>query len=153
MTVTVQDTIVRSIDVPVGRQRAWDAITSPDQIAKWFADSTTLKLEEGSPFVFQWNDYGERRGKVESVEPPSRFAYRWIPTDETDQSIPFDEVPSTLVEYTLEETPDGTRVTVTESGFSLLPAAVREQIARGNTEGWIMKTDALREYLTGEETA
>jgi uncharacterized protein YndB with AHSA1/START domain len=151
MTVTVQDTIERQLVIPVGRQRVWDAITSPDQIAGWFSDSVTMELEPGSPIVFHWDGYGDRRGQVETVDPPGRFAYRWIPTDESDQSIPFDEVPSTLVEYILEDTADGTRVTVTESGFSRLPADVREQMVRGNTEGWIQKTTALLDYLVKEQ--
>lgn len=151
MTVTVQDVIERQLVIPVGRQRVWEAITAPDQVATWFADSTTLTLEEGAPFVFQWDGYGERRGRVETIDPPNRFAYRWIPSDETDLSIPFDEVPSTLVEFSLDDTPDGTRVTVIESGFSGLPADIREQIAQGNTEGWIMKTTALLDYLVADQ--
>ena len=151
MTVTVQDVIERQLVIPVGRQRVWEAITAPDQVATWFADSTTLTLEEGAPFVFQWDGYGERRGRVETIDPPNRFAYRWIPSDETDLSIPFDEVPSTLVEFSLDDTPDGTRVTVIESGFSGLPSDIREQIARGNTEGWIMKTTALLDYLVADQ--
>ena len=153
MTVTVQDAIERQLVIPVARQRVWEAITAPDQIAKWFVDSTTLRLEEGAPFVFQWDGYGERRGRVETIDPPNRFAYRWIPTDETDHSIPFDEVPSTLVEFSLDDTPDGTRVTVTESGFGGLPSDIREQMAQGNTEGWIMKTTALLDYLVADQRA
>ena len=129
----------------------WDAITSPEQITGWFSDSITMDLAPGAPIVFHWDGYGERRGRVEAVEPPNRFAYRWIPTDETDHSIPFDEVPSTLVEYTLEETSDGTRVIVTESDFSGLPDHMREQMVKGNTEGWIMKTTALLDYLVAEQ--
>jgi uncharacterized protein YndB with AHSA1/START domain len=153
MTVTVQDAIERQLVIPVARQRVWEAITAPDQIAKWFVDSTTLRLEEGAPFVFQWDGYGERRGRVETIDPPNRFAYRWIPSDESDQAIPFDEVPSTLVEFSLEDSPEGTRVTVIESGFSGLPANVREQIVRGNSEGWIMKTTALLDYLVADQDA
>lgn len=152
MTVTVQDTIERQLVIPVDRQRVWEAITAPGQVATWFADSTTLQLEEGAPFIFQWNGYGERRAKVETIDPPNRFAYRWIPMDETDQSIPFDEMPSTLVEFSLEDTPEGTRVTVIESGFSGLPADVREQMVRGNTDGWIMKTTALLDYLVANQS-
>ena len=151
MTVTVQDAIERQLVIPAGRQRVWEAITRPEHVAKWFVDSTTLRLEEGAPFVLHWDGYGDRRARVETIDPPNRFAYRWIPSDETDQSIPFDEVPSTLVEFSLEDTPDGTRVTVTESGFSHLPSDIREQMVRGNTEGWIMKTTALLDYLVEEQ--
>ena len=153
MTVTVQDTIERQLVIPAGRQRVWDAITASDQIAKWFSDTVTMKLEPGSPIVFHWDGYGDRRGRVETVDPPNRFAYRWIPTDETDQSILFEQVPSTLVEYTLDETTEGTRVTVRESGFSDLPEDIREQMIQGNTEGWIMKITALLDYLVAEPSA
>ncbi len=153
MPITIQDTIERQLVIPVARQRVWDAITAPDQIAKWFSDSVTLELELGSPLVFHWDGYGDRRGRVETIDPPNRFAYRWIPLDETDQSVPFDDVPSTLVEYTLEETPDGTRVTVTESGFSALPAEIREQTVHGNIEGWIFKTTALLDYLVAAQAS
>ncbi|MEZ4531997.1 MAG: hypothetical protein R2855_13390 [Thermomicrobiales bacterium] len=58
-------------------------------------------------------------------------------------SIPFDQTPSTLVEFFLEETPEGTRLTVRESGFSNLPEADRERALRDNTEGWIEETTHL----------
>ncbi len=80
MTVTVQDTIERQLVIPVGRQRVWDAITAPEQIAKWFSDAITMELMPGSPIVFHWDGYGDRRGRVETIDPPNRFAYRWIPT-------------------------------------------------------------------------
>jgi hypothetical protein len=56
-----------------------------------------------------------------------------------------------LVEFTLEETEEGTRVTVIESGFAALPDDIRDQMVRGNTEGWIMKTTALLDYLVAEQ--
>jgi hypothetical protein len=61
-------------------------------------------------------------------------------------------VPSTLVEFSLEDTPDGTRVTVTESGFGGLPDDVREQLIQGNTEGWIRETTELLDYLMAESS-
>ena len=38
MTVTVQDTIERQLVIPVGRQRVWEAITAPDQVATFGSD-------------------------------------------------------------------------------------------------------------------
>lgn len=151
MTVTIQNAIERELIIPVARQKVWDAITRPDQISKWFSDSVAMELQPGSPIVFHWDGYGDRRGQVETVDPPYRFAYRWISSDDADQSIPFDAVPSTLVEYTLDETAEGTRVTVVESGFAALPADIRENLLRGNTEGWISQTTRLLDYLVGEQ--
>jgi hypothetical protein len=44
-------------------------------------------------------------------------------------------------------------VTVRESGFSGLPRDIREQMIQGNTEGWIMKTTALLDYLVADPAA
>jgi uncharacterized protein YndB with AHSA1/START domain len=151
MTVTVQDTVERQLVIPFARQRVWDAITKPEQIAQWFCDSITMELEPGAPMVLRWDEHGTHRGQVETVDPPARFAFRWTPSGETNTDTPFADVPTTLVEFTLEETPEGTRVTVLESGFSMLPADVREQSAREHAEGWIVETTHLLDYLIQEQ--
>ena len=88
---------------------------------------------------------------METVDPPNRFAYRWIPWTRPTSRFPSIRYPAPLVEYILEETPDGTRVTVMESGFGGLPVDMREKIVQGNTEGWIFKTTALLDYLVAEQ--
>lgn len=150
MTVTVQDAIERQLVIPVPRRRVWDAITNPAQIAQWFCQDASLNLEPGAPLQFTWEQHGSTRGRVETVEPPTRFAYRWVPLEDPDHSIPFDQVPSTLVEFLLEDAPDGTHVTVRESGFAALPAELRETALRENTQGWIEETTHLLDYLVVE---
>lgn len=44
--------------------------------------------------------------------------------------------PNTLVEFRLEETEEGTRVNLTESGFASLRPGVYEDAMRENTSGW-----------------
>jgi len=151
MTVTIQDAVERQLVIPVARQRVWDAITNPVQIAQWFCQDAALTLEPGAPILFTWEQHGSTRGRVEAGEPPARFAFRWVPIADPDPSIPFDQTPSTLVEFFLEETPEGTRLTVRESGFSNLPEADRERALRDNTEGWIEETTHLLDFLVAEE--
>ncbi|HET9660340.1 MAG TPA: SRPBCC domain-containing protein [Thermomicrobiales bacterium] len=152
MTVTVQDTIERQLVIPVGRQRVWEALTNPDRLSKWLCDQATVRLEPGAPIAFAWNGYGTTRGRVEVVEPPRHFAYSWAAAADTDQAIPFEEIPATLVEFTLEETPEGTRVTVIESGFAALPEDARDQALREHSEGWVAKTTSLLDYLLAESS-
>jgi uncharacterized protein YndB with AHSA1/START domain len=147
VTVTVQDTVERQLVIPFARQRVWDAITKPEQMSRWFGDKITMELKPGSPMYFQWGEGCPVRGRVEAVEPIDRFAYRWVPYADTDHSIPFEEMGTTLVEFTLEETAEGIRLTVLESGFASLPADLREQTAREHAEGWIVETTHLLDYL------
>ena len=42
-------------------------------------------------------------------------------------------------------------MTVVESGFAALPADIREDLLRANTEGWIAQTTHLLDYLVGEQ--
>ena len=151
MTVTIQDTVERQLVIPVARQRVWDAITKPEQMSQWFGDKITMELEPGAPILFQWDEGCPHRGRVEAVEPPDRFAYRWVPFSDPDHAIPFEEMPTTLVEFSLEETSEGTRVTVLESGFANLPADIREQTAREHAEGWVVETTHLLDYLVAEQ--
>jgi hypothetical protein len=47
----------------------------------------------------------------------------------------------------LEETPEGTRLTVRETGFDRVPAARRAKAYRENDEGWAGQIDSIRKYL------
>jgi uncharacterized protein YndB with AHSA1/START domain len=77
------------------------------------------------------------RGVIEAVEPTRRFAFRW-------QANP-GEPPMTLVEFTLDPHPTGTRLHMVESGFARLPAELRTH--EGHVEGWQRELGDLAEYL------
>jgi uncharacterized protein YndB with AHSA1/START domain len=120
------------IEAPV--EVVWRTITEPDQITQWFADRVDLVVEPGAHGSME---FGEQGGPVvvETVDPPTRFAFRWNP--------PHGEEPtagnSMLVEFTL--TPAGderTRLRVTESGHELLEwdDAEKERYASEHQEGW-----------------
>jgi uncharacterized protein YndB with AHSA1/START domain len=55
----------------------------------------------------------------------------------------------TLVEFRLEETAKGTRVTVTESGFEKVPEARRAEAFRMNDRGWEQQMKNIEEYVLG----
>jgi len=54
--------------------------------------------------------------QVGRVEPETYFFYRWHPYA-VDPSVDYSKEPTTLVEFRLEETSDGTVLTIVESGF------------------------------------
>jgi hypothetical protein len=51
------------------------------------------------------------------------------------------------VEFRLEETPTGTLLTLTESGFDQIPAARRLEAFRRNDGGWTEQMKNIEKYV------
>ena len=64
-----------------------------------------------------------------------------------DPAVDYSAEPTTLVEFRLEETPGGTAVTITESGFDQLPATRRAEAFRMNDGGWTAQSRKLASYV------
>jgi hypothetical protein len=52
-----------------------------------------------------------------------------------------------LVVFELDEVPEGTRLTVTETGFDRIPADRRAKAYRQNEQGWTGQLENLRNYV------
>jgi len=68
-------------------------------------------------------------------DPERYFAYRWHPYA-NDPKVDYSSEPTTLVEFFLEESEDGTNLKIVESGFDKLPANRRDEAFRMNEGGW-----------------
>lgn len=93
--------VSREVDFPVPPDEVWEALTDPDRLEEWFANDVELDPREGGAGVFRWDDGEEKRGTVVVAEPPERLVLDWDDDGE--------------VEFTLEETEEGTRLHVRES--------------------------------------
>lgn len=142
------DRIEREVLVKAPRERVWSAITAPEELTAWFGDTAEVDLRPGGEASFGWSGYGHSfRAVVETVEAPHRFSYRWASKSDT----PLAAGPSTLVEFTLEEADEGTRVFVVESGFTSFPEEEYEQAIGGNETGWDAELADLVEYVSARE--
>jgi uncharacterized protein YndB with AHSA1/START domain len=81
---------------------------------------------------------------IEQVEPERLFSWRWHPGGDPDIDP---AEPMTLVVFELEEVPEGTRLTVTETGFDRVPVSRRSKAYRENDEGWAGQFEAIAQYL------
>ena len=81
------------IDAPI--EVVWSAVTEPEHISGWFSDSADVDLRPGGRAVLHWNDFGTVQGRVERVEPPHFFSFRWA----VDPGRDMHEGNSTLVEF------------------------------------------------------
>jgi uncharacterized protein YndB with AHSA1/START domain len=105
--------IERTIVLPAPPDRIWSALTGPDEISAWFGAEVEFEPRPGAPARFRWPDGWERGAVVESVEPPSRLCFRWMPFElGPDQKMR--PVHPGRVEFRLQERPGGTELIVTE---------------------------------------
>ncbi len=133
----------RSIVIAADRERVWRAITTPEQISKWF-DGTMewqFKLAPGETITLSMDDF-KGYARIVTVEPPERFAFTWTP----EPSNPVES----LVTFQLESIPEGTRVTASEAGFERLPDDLRQKRYDMNGMGWGIALKNLADYLQKE---
>jgi uncharacterized protein YndB with AHSA1/START domain len=142
----VPDRIEREILITAPVERVWAALTEARHLGTWFGDAgAEIDLRPGGLLSCRWQEHGTILARIERVEPPCRFSYRWAGPGHTE---PRDDN-STLVAFTLTPEGDTTRLRVVESGFRDLPASeeVKSDYADGNVEGWISELDELQTYL------
>jgi uncharacterized protein YndB with AHSA1/START domain len=155
------DRIEKQVFLNAPRERVWRAIADAREFGRWFGIAfdgpfvagrrvtgrivpTTVDAEvaktqqpyEGIAVEFT----------IERMEPPRLFSYRWHPGG-VDPAVDYSKEPTTLVEFTLEERPGGTALTITESGFDRIPLARRAKAKAGNEAGWAAQATLVAKYL------
>lgn len=144
------DRIVKRIELKAPIARVWRALTDHKQFGAWF------QVDLEGPFVPEQSTQGKitypgcdhlmMKVVVKKMESPRLFSFEWRPTA-ADPAADNPEEPPTLVEFKLEPTGDGTRLTLTESGFDGLSDAQREQCFRRNDQGWTGQMKSIETYV------
>ncbi len=132
------------IDAPV--DVVWSVVTEPEQIRKWFADEAEIEVRVGGGGHLKFNRSGDSyQLQIEAVEPPRRFAFRWV----QPAGAVVREGSALLVEFTLEPEASGTRLRVVESGFDSLDwsDAKKQRYADNHSRGWQSILARLRDYV------
>jgi uncharacterized protein YndB with AHSA1/START domain len=110
----VEQAISRTIELPRPPPAVWSAITSSRELAAWFGAHAEVDLRDGGAVRFRWIDGSERRGIVEVVDAPRRFAFRWREVIRVGSAFRVGEV--SRVEFRLKPSASGgTLLTVTEA--------------------------------------
>ena len=150
---TSTDRIEKEILLNAPRSRVWRAISDAGQFGAWFQVKLEGDFAVGKSIAGQitYPGYEHLRfeATVEKMEPESFFSYRWRPT----AGAPTEEEKAcqvtTLVQFQLEDAGDGTRLTLTESGFDNVPAEFRAQAYRRNDGGWTEQMESIRRHVGG----
>lgn len=158
----MDDKIVRTATLKAPRARVWRALSDSAAFGAWFGMRIDGPFVEGhtvtgaiaktqvdeevaqhqEPFV------GTRcELRIERVVPQELLAFRWHPGADPDTRP---DAPMTLVTFELEEVPEGTRLTITESGFDALPLEQRAKAFADNAGGWEIQLSLIAKYLARE---
>jgi uncharacterized protein YndB with AHSA1/START domain len=151
METATTDRIEKTIRLRAPRSRVWRAITTAEQFGAWFGVKLEAPFAAGATvrgqITYPGYEHLTMEMVIERIEPERLFAYRWHPYA-VNPAIDYSPEPMTLVEFTLEETSDGTVLTIVESGFDRIPLARRAEAFRMNEAGWTEQLQRIERYVS-----
>lgn len=150
MADTIPDRIEKQIVLHAPRSRVWRALTDTREFNQWFRVNLAGEFRAGQriagPVTKPGYDYLTMEAWVERMEPEALFSFRWHPFA-IERGVDYSKEPVTTVEFRLEEVPEGTRLTVTETGFQRLPAARRGPAHEANSGGWDIQLRNIERHV------
>lgn len=135
-----QLSVERSIWIAAPRMRVWQAVTEPGQVAQWLlppALGAQLKRD--------------RNGMLLVCLGPMEVPLAHMDVDQPHWIVRTHNLPERVLNtaYQLEEEHDGTRITVTVTGFERLPADTRQDHLEPTGTGWDKALANLNAYIIG----
>ena len=150
-TTTTTDRIVKTVALRAPRSRVWSAIADAGQFGDWFRVKFENEFTEGATVRGTITEPGYEHVKMEMlidrIEPERYFSYRWHPYA-IEPGVDYSPEPTTLVEFTLDETATGTVLTIVESGFDRVPLARRAEAFRMNEGGWAAQIKNIERHVS-----
>lgn len=148
------DRIAKTIVLRAPRSTVWRALTTAEAFGAWFGATLTGDFAPGTRVSGRITTPGYDHLTIdlliERVEPERVFSYRWHPYA-IDPKVDYSTEPTTQCEFTLDEVPEGTRLTIIESGFDRIPASRRDEAFRMNEGGWVAQLGNIEHYV-GDRT-
>src|SRR5947209_2725490 len=124
------DRIERRVELKAPVSRVWKALTDHEEFGQWFR----VKLD--GPFVagqvsrghvtYPGYEHLKWEAVVQRIDSEKLFSFTWHPYA-VDRAVDYSKEEPTLVEFKLDAEGARTLLTVTESGFSKVPAHRREE--------------------------
>jgi uncharacterized protein YndB with AHSA1/START domain len=148
--MSAEDRIEKQILLRAPRARVWQALADAEAFGQWFGVRLNGLFAPGARLRGQVTHKGYEHiafeVTIERMEPERLLSWRGHPHP-IDPKADYSAEPTTLVVFELEDAPDGTLLTVVESGFEGIPLARRLEAYRGNEQGWTMQMKAIEKYV------
>jgi uncharacterized protein YndB with AHSA1/START domain len=140
------------IAINAPRPRVWRALSNAEEFGTWFG--VNLKGKTFAPgqrvqdlFTIEGHETCMFDIVVERVESEKLLSYRWHPYS-MDPAVDYEQEPRTLVTFALQDTADGTLLTVVETGFDQVPPERRFEAFRINSSGWEWQLGNLQRHVS-----
>ena len=144
------DRIHKQIVLRAPRARVWRALTDAAEFGAWFGVKIAGQFAPGARVRGQITHKGYEHLvmeiAVERMEPERLFSWRWHP-NAIDPAVDYTSETPTLVVFELQDVPEGTLLTVEESGFDRIPLTRRSEAYRGNEDGWAQQMTAIQKHV------
>jgi uncharacterized protein YndB with AHSA1/START domain len=144
------DRIVKTVELRAPLSRVWRALSDHNEFGQWFRVKLDGPFTPGAvstgKTTYPGHEHYPWLAVVERMEHERLLSFRWHDFDDRS-GIDISGQPTTLVEFRLEPTAEGTRLTITESGFEALPDHRRLEVLRGNTEGWNIQANNIAVHV------
>jgi uncharacterized protein YndB with AHSA1/START domain len=115
--------VTQSLEVTAPRDRIWELLTDPIELARWWPDAAELEPWLGGRVVLTFGP-GDVTGEVTECEPPRALGFTWEASNMRGVRL--------HVTFTVDDLGDGrSRVGVVHTGFAEAPAEARDAVAGG----------------------
>jgi uncharacterized protein YndB with AHSA1/START domain len=137
----VENTVVLAAPIT----RVYAALSDP---MGWWARKIDGKVEPGELPLLDFGPFGKARFYIEDAHPPSYLAIRRGQSSDPAKLLEDPRtVPSTLLEFRLRETADGTRLEQTETGFDALDDPDASLYLRRAQQAWSILLGMLEAHV------
>ncbi len=147
----MQNKIEKQIELKAPVSRVWRALTDYREFGEWFRVAIEGSFEPGKParghITYPGYEHVIWQVVIQQMEPDRLFSFTWHPYA-VDPNTDYSNETPTLVEFRLEKTATGTRLTLTESGFENIPAHRRAEAFRMNDGGWTEQMKNIENHVT-----
>jgi uncharacterized protein YndB with AHSA1/START domain len=145
------DRIEKQIVLRAPRARVWRALADAREFGAWFGvDFKGASFVPGATVRGQITHPGYEHLTmeiaIERLEPERLLSYRWHPYA-VDPQVDYSQEPTTLVVFELDDAPEGTLLTVVESGFDRIPLGRRAEAWRMNDQGWAAQLNNIEAHV------
>lgn len=149
--MSTTNTIEKHADLRAPIARVWRALSDSQEFGSWFGVALEGPFTPGKTTAghITASGYEHVRAEfhVDRVDARSHtLVFRWRPYA-IDPAYDYSAEPYTTVTLALTETPTGTHLAISETGFDGIPAARRAKAFAMNADGWAQQTVQLADYL------
>lgn len=134
------DVVRKEVTINAPISKVWKALTEKDLIDKWFMPPENFKAEVGNTFQMTGSKDGisyPHTCTITEIVPEQKLAYTWGMTAIDGE---------TLVTWELQKEGDGTKLTLTHSGWDKVKFNTPELSLNDYNNGWNHFTAKIKEY-------